>query len=77
MANYLKMTNVSAILTLRERNWSYRRISRELGIHLDTVRKYARSTDPDSKQVKAPIGLEGSKPATLKIKVYGTISIAL
>lgn len=64
MSNCLKMTKVSAILTLRERNWSCRRISRELGIHLDTVRKYAGSAGQDSKQVNAPIGSEGSKPTT-------------
>lgn len=64
MSNCLKMTKVSAILTLKERNWSCRRISRELGIHLDTVRKYAGSAGHDSKQVNAPIGSEGSKPVT-------------
>jgi len=65
MANCLKMTKISAILTLKERNWSYRRISRELGIHLDTVRKYAKLSIQDSKQViNAPIGSEHSKPAT-------------
>ena len=64
MSNCLKMTKVSAILTLKERNWSCRRISRELGIHLDTVRKYAGSAGQDSKQVNAPIGFEDSKPVT-------------
>ncbi len=64
MANCLKMTKVSAILTLKEHNWSCRRISRELGIHLDTVRKYAGSSGKDSKQVNAPIGSEGSMPIT-------------
>ena len=62
MANYLKMTKVSAIQALLERQWSYRRISRELGIHLDTVRKYARLADADSKQVTAPLGSSNSKP---------------
>jgi transposase len=58
MANYLKMAKRSAIQTLRERNWSCRRISRELGIHLDTVRKYAKSDNQNSKQVtNAPPGL--------------------
>jgi transposase len=58
MANYLKMTKVSAIQTLKERNWSCRRISRELGIHLDTVRKYVNLSAEDSKQVSAPTGSE-------------------
>jgi transposase len=64
MANYLKMTKISAILTLKERNWSYRRISRELGIHLDTVRKYANAGDHDSKQVNAPTGSDTPKQVT-------------
>ena len=62
MANCLKMTKVSAILTLKERNWSCRRISRELGIHLDTVRKYVGSAGQDSKQVTAPPGSDGLEP---------------
>jgi len=62
MANCLKMTKISAILTLKKRNWSCRRISRELGIHLDTVRKYAASAGQDSKQVSAPIGPVDSRP---------------
>jgi transposase len=61
MANNLKMAEINAIKTLRERGWSYRRISRELGIHLDTARKYGQSV---SKQVKAPTGSEDSKPVT-------------
>ncbi len=61
MANQLKMAMVNAILTLKQRGWSRRRIARELGIHLDTVRRYIRLSDRDSKQVKAPIGSEGSK----------------
>jgi len=62
MANYLKMTKVSAILTLREHGWSQRRIARELGIHPDTVGRYIRLSGKDLKPVKAPTGSEGSKP---------------
>jgi IS30 family transposase len=62
MANYLKMTKVSAILTLREHGWSQRRIARELGIHPDTVGKYIRLSGQDAKPAKAPTGSEGSKP---------------
>jgi len=62
MANYLKMTKISAIQTLKESNWSCRRISRELGIHLDTVRKYVNlSAQEYSKPVSAPPGSEDSK----------------
>ena len=52
MANYLKMATVQAILTLKERGWSNRRIERELGIRRETVSRYVRLAD------------EGSKPAT-------------
>ena len=62
MSNCLKMAKISAIQTLLERNWSYRRISRELGIHLDTVRKYASLEN--SKQVSAPTGSQVIKLAT-------------
>ena len=65
MANYLKMAEINAIKALKGRGWSYRRISRELGIHLDTARKYGQS---DSKQVtKAPIGSEVPIPAVTDI----------
>jgi len=40
VANQLKIAVVNAILTLRERGWSQRRIARELGIDRETVAKY-------------------------------------
>jgi len=61
MANYLKMTETSAILTLKEHGWSQRRIARELGIHPDTVGRYVHLSGRDSKPAKAPAGPEGSK----------------
>jgi IS30 family transposase len=36
MANLLSMATINAILTLRQRNWSIRRIAKELGLHRDT-----------------------------------------
>ena len=42
MAIRLKMAAVSAIRTLLERGWSYRKIARELAIHRETVGRYAR-----------------------------------
>jgi len=62
MANYLKMAKTSAILTLRERGWSRRRIARELGIHPDTVGRYIRLSGRDPKPAKAPPGSDGPKP---------------
>lgn len=56
MANQLKMAKVHAILTLRERGWSLRRIGRELGIHRDTVARYVRLTERGSDQADQPIG---------------------
>jgi len=49
MANRLKMAVVHAIVELLKRGWSHRRIARELGVHRDTVARYA--------------GQQGSKPA--------------
>ena len=37
MASQLEMAKVNAILKLRERGWSFRRIARELGVHRETV----------------------------------------
>ena len=62
MANYLKMAKTNAILTLRERGWSRRRIARELGIHPDTVGRYIRLSGRDPKPAKAPPGSDGPKP---------------
>jgi len=62
MANYLKMAKTSAILTLRERGWSRRRIARELGIHPDTVGRYIRLSGRDPKPAKAPPVSDGPKP---------------
>jgi len=42
MANQLKMALTHAIIGLLERQWSYRRISRELGVHRETVPRYDR-----------------------------------
>ena len=53
MANLLSMATIDAILTLRQRNWSIRRIAKELGLHRDTVARHlqlqqqpAQSTQP-------------------------------
>jgi len=37
MANQLKMAVVNAIITLKQRGWSNRRIARELAIDRDVV----------------------------------------
>ena len=76
MANQLKMAEIQAILALVGHGWSYRRISRELGVDRSTVRRYVRlaATDgakPDPQAgtpaltgSDAPIGAAAeSKPA--------------
>ena len=43
MPNYLKMELINAILALRKRGWSKRRIARELNIDRQTARRYLRA----------------------------------
>lgn len=59
MANQLKMAKISAILTLRERGWSQRRIARELGVHRETVGRYVRL----AREGPPTAGSDDSKPA--------------
>jgi len=64
MANQLEMAIVNAILTLKQRGWSQRRIARELGIDRETVAKYINLPDAGPKPAtNAPTGSEDSKPA--------------
>lgn len=66
MANRLKMAKVNAILQLRERGWSFRRIARELGVHRDTVSRVVREAVAGADPAKVPLGSEGAaapKPA--------------
>ena len=51
MANYLKMAQVQAILQLKDRGWSNRRIERELGVHRETVSRYLRLREQKAAQV--------------------------
>ncbi len=69
MANQLKMATIDAILTLRQRNWSIRRIAKELHLARDTVSRHlqlhkqaAQATQPaqpdlgESAQFSAKLG---------------------
>jgi transposase len=59
MANQLKMAEVQAILALVKRGWSFRRISRELGVHRETVSRYARVEAEKSKPAISTPGSSG------------------
>lgn len=67
MANQLKMATIQAILSLRARRWSLRRIVRELGVHRETVARYVRAKAPvgnetgrdTPKAAEAPLGADG------------------
>src|SRR5262249_48231065 len=52
MAYRLKMALIEAIVSLKARGWSNRRIARELGVDRDTVSRQLRSN-----AAKAPIGV--------------------
>jgi transposase len=55
---------VNAILTLKQRGWSQRRIARELGIDRETVARYVHLHQAEPKPAtNAPTGSEDSKPA--------------
>lgn len=63
MANRLKMAKVNAILQLRERGWSFRRIARELGVHRDTVSRVVREAVAGANPAKVTLGAEGESPS--------------
>ena len=62
MANVLKMTVIQTIHSLRSAGLSFREISRRLGIHRETVARYARmgseSVSKPSKVLISPAGSE-------------------
>jgi len=65
MANQLKMAVVNAIITLKQRKWSNRRIARELGIDRETVKRHLKLAQDGSNPANdPPIGTDNSKPAT-------------
>jgi len=58
MANVLKMATREAILELRRRKWSFRRIARELGIHRETVARYVKLAEEKAKPANPTPGSE-------------------
>jgi transposase len=71
MSNLLKVAMIDTILSLHKRRWSQRRIARELGIDRETVRRYLKQAEAQSKPAIAPIGSEepdgAPKPAIAPI----------
>jgi transposase len=66
MVNLLGVAEASAIEGLLARGWSQRRIARELGVHRETVGRYARLARERSRPAEVITGsraAEGSKPA--------------
>jgi transposase len=62
MANQLKMALQQSIITLAGRGWSFRRIARELGVHRETVARYARlnTEAAEAERAKPAISIIGS-----------------
>ncbi|HEV3078839.1 MAG TPA: IS21 family transposase [Gemmataceae bacterium] len=56
MANQLKMAHIDSIRALRQRNWSIRRIAKELGLHRDTVARHVQLLGHPPKPARAPLG---------------------
>ena len=74
MANQLEMAKVNAVLKLRERGWSFRRIARELGVHRETVARHVHEHQRDaSKPAKAP---PGSGPSQSACQPYRELILA-
>jgi len=72
MANQLKMATVSAILALRERGWSFRRIARQLGVHRETVSRYVRAAEAAAKPAIPTAGSEAGQVAKPANSTPGT-----
>jgi IS30 family transposase len=46
MGNYLQMSTQQQVRALLDLGWSHRRIAREVGVHRETVGRYARQAVP-------------------------------
>src|SRR5438128_1579357 len=64
MANQLKMAKIQAILMLRERGWSCRRIARELQINRETVARHLALAQQAARPAKAPTGSDRAVTAS-------------
>ena len=71
MANRLKMAKRDAILTLHRRQWSIRRIAKELGIHRDTVARHIQRIEAGAKPARAPLGVLDDPPSAESLTKIG------
>ena len=54
--NQLNVSLQHSIVTLAANHWSARKIARELGLHRETVGRYLRAAESDSKPALVPTG---------------------
>jgi len=69
MANILEVSMIEKIAALTELGWSIRKISRKLGVHRDTVKKYRQ---PESKCTGVTAGVSGENEAKCTTPTAGT-----
>lgn len=69
MANRVEVAITSSIIVLRQQGWSFRKIAQTLGIHRETVSRYVRLHEAESKPATNPppgnLRADESKPANL------------
>jgi transposase len=75
MSNRLKMAKIHAIIGLLEQKWSYRRVSRELGVDRDTVARYDRLRRNRSNPAIVTPGSEVSEDPNAAIPIAGSGSL--
>jgi transposase len=63
MSNLLEVAMIDVILSLHRRNWSQRRIAKELGINRETVARYLKQAEAAPKPANAPPGSTASEAA--------------
>jgi len=64
MANLLSMATIDAILTLHQRNWSIRRIAKELGLHRDTVARHLQLHEQAAQATQSTESVRNAKCAS-------------
>ena len=74
MSNKLKMANIHAIIGLLDRDWSHRRIARELGVNRETVARYDRLRRKQPKPAIVTPGSEQSEGSNPAISTAGSLA---